>query len=79
MPCLSDVPYISAEFPPSSVEKHLLESIEKEGKVIGRAPVQITDIEELPGSLLVKWSEVLLFFLFLWILFICVIACPDLK
>lgn len=57
VPCLPDVPYISIELS-SELETKLAEYIDMEGRVIERAPVQITDIVEKPGALTVKWSEV---------------------
>ena len=29
-----------------------------DGRIFERAPVQITEVEERPGALLVKWEEV---------------------
>lgn len=57
IPSLPDVPYISIELS-SELEAKLSEYIDMEGRVIERAPIQITDIIEKPGALTVKWTEV---------------------
>ncbi|KAK3091864.1 hypothetical protein FSP39_023226 [Pinctada imbricata] len=56
-PSLSDVPYISADVR-EGLSERVAELITKEGRVVERAPVQISDIIERPGGLLVKWMEV---------------------
>ncbi|KAK6168986.1 hypothetical protein SNE40_020124 [Patella caerulea] len=57
IPDRSAVPCITVDLA-SSLRSVLNEAIQKEGKVIAGAPVQITDIAERPGSLLVKWNEI---------------------
>ncbi|KAJ8318373.1 hypothetical protein KUTeg_003464 [Tegillarca granosa] len=57
VPSLYDVPYISLELT-KGLDDKLSELINEEGKILERAPVQITDIEEGPGSLTIRWSEV---------------------
>ncbi|GAB1606621.1 cytokine receptor-like factor 3 isoform X1 [Argonauta hians] len=56
IPSLSEVACISVDLAGSNKEK-LLEYAIKETKVISKAPVQIADVVERPGALLVKWSE----------------------
>ena len=51
------MPYISIEVS-SELETHLAEFIDLEGIIIERPPIQITDIIERPGGLIVKWAEV---------------------
>ncbi|XP_029635398.1 cytokine receptor-like factor 3 isoform X1 [Octopus sinensis] len=56
IPSLSEVACISVDTAGSNKDK-LLEYASKEMKVISKAPVQIADVVERPGALLVKWSE----------------------
>ena len=39
------------------LRQQLEDAISLEGKVLAQAPVQITDVIEKPGSLLVQWAE----------------------
>ncbi|XP_069123327.1 cytokine receptor-like factor 3 [Argopecten irradians] len=57
VPHLSDVPCISVEID-SGFQNRLSELIAKEGKVLERSPIQITDMIECPGGIVVKWVEV---------------------
>lgn len=57
VPSLPDVPYISIEVS-SELDKKLADIIDQDGKILARAPIQITDIIERPGGLTVKWTEV---------------------
>lgn len=56
VPSLSEVAYLSVDFD-AGLSERLHELIGEEGRVYDHAPVQITDIEERPGALLVKWEE----------------------
>ena len=58
MPSLSEVPYITTDFS-EDLYNEIQSLIAGHGKIFERAPVQITEIEERPGALLVKWEEVL--------------------
>ena len=58
MPSLSEVPYITADFS-EDLYSEVQSLIASHGKIFERAPVQISEIEERPGALLVKWEEVL--------------------
>ena len=57
VPTLSDVACIFVDLPDNGAQ-HLTGEICDYGRVIARAPVQIMDISERPGALLVKWCEV---------------------
>ncbi|XP_041363481.1 cytokine receptor-like factor 3 [Gigantopelta aegis] len=56
IPCRSAVPNITVQLSGKLVNQ-VSELVQNEGRVVGRAPVAITDIEERPGSLLVRWNE----------------------
>ncbi|CAH1794161.1 unnamed protein product [Owenia fusiformis] len=56
VPLLSDVACISVDLPGSLIGQ-MTEAIDECGRVFAKGPVQITDILERPGALLVKWSE----------------------
>ncbi|XP_048758482.2 cytokine receptor-like factor 3 isoform X3 [Ostrea edulis] len=58
IPCLADVPYLSVDNFHCDLERKLNQLFENEGRVLERAPAQISDIEERPGSLLITWAEV---------------------
>ena len=51
---------ISLELPrdEENAEIQLVEAIRDYGRVITHAPVQIAEIQERPGAMLVKWMEV---------------------
>ena len=57
---LADVACISIELPrdEENAETQLVEAIKEYGRVITHAPVQITEMQERPGGMLVKWMEV---------------------
>ncbi|XP_045214073.2 cytokine receptor-like factor 3 [Mercenaria mercenaria] len=57
VPCLSEVAFISVDFN-DGLSERFHDLIEEEGRIYDRAPVQIIDVEERPGALLVKWEEV---------------------
>lgn len=58
VPSLGDVAFLCVDFHAGLTER-LQELIRMEGKIYDRAPVQITEVEERPGAILVKWEEVL--------------------
>ena len=58
IPCLADVPYLSVDNFHPDLESKLHELLENEGRVLERAPAQISEIQERPGSLLITWAEV---------------------
>ncbi|XP_022315438.2 cytokine receptor-like factor 3 [Crassostrea virginica] len=58
IPCLADVPYLSVDNFHPDLESKLHELFENEGRVLERAPAQISEIQERPGSLLITWAEV---------------------
>lgn len=59
VPALCAVPSVSVDFPsdPSMIEE-LQDLIDQAGRVSRMGPVQITNIVEQPGALLVSWEEV---------------------
>ncbi|XP_046361558.2 cytokine receptor-like factor 3 [Haliotis rufescens] len=57
IPCRSAVPDITVELRGPLKEK-ICNMVRREGKVAASAPVQITDLIERPGGLIVHWSEV---------------------
>lgn len=58
IPCLADVPYLSVDNFHPDLEKKLHKLFQNEGRVLERAPAQVLEIEERPGSLLITWAEV---------------------
>ena len=42
----------------SDIECQLVEAIEDYGHVLGRAPVQIVELQQRAGAVLIKWAEV---------------------
>ena len=57
VPPLWEVACIFADLP-AGVDKALCDGIRDYGRVMSRAPVQITEINERPGGLSIKWHEV---------------------
>lgn len=59
VPALCAVPSVSVDFPsdPSMIEE-MQDLIDQAGRVSRMGPVQITNIVEQPGALLVSWEEV---------------------
>lgn len=57
VPSLSEVPCITAIFT-DDLYKEICSLASSDGKIFERAPVQIMEVEERPGALLVKWEEV---------------------
>ncbi len=57
VPPLSDVPCIFVDLPDAAMQ-HIESELSEYGRVLARAPVQITEIADRPGGLLVKWAEV---------------------
>lgn len=59
VPALCAVPSVSVEFPRDpSLEEEVRELVGRAGRVSRMGPVQITNIVEQPGALLVSWEEV---------------------
>ncbi|XP_061180926.1 cytokine receptor-like factor 3 [Saccostrea echinata] len=58
IPSLADVSYLSVDSFHPDLENKLHQLFENEGRVLERAPAQISEIEERPGSLLITWTEV---------------------
>ncbi|XP_060581316.1 cytokine receptor-like factor 3 isoform X2 [Ruditapes philippinarum] len=56
VPSLSEVAFISVNFV-EGVANRFQDLIADEGRVSDRAPVNITEVEERPGALLVTWEE----------------------
>lgn len=57
VPSLSEVAYVGVDFSDSLADQ-LHDLVLGEGRIYDRAPVQITETEERPGGILVKWEEV---------------------
>ena len=57
VPPLSEVPCIFVDLPDAAL-LHLQEEVNDYGRVLARAPVQISEASERPGGLLIKWAEV---------------------
>ncbi|KAK3575847.1 hypothetical protein CHS0354_008029 [Potamilus streckersoni] len=57
IPCLCDVAQLTVKVS-NGLPDQLCLLLQKEGRVIERAPVQISDVEPMPGSLLIRWAEV---------------------
>ena len=51
------MPYITTDFS-EDVYREIHSLVASDGRIFERAPVQITEVEERPGALLVKWEEV---------------------
>jgi len=60
IPALEEVPHISFQSKASFLHSQLEESIMNLGSVSQMGPVQITQMEEKPGALLISWEEVLI-------------------
>lgn len=45
------------DIPPTGADQ-LVSLLQDYGRVISKAPVQITEISERPGALFIKWTEV---------------------
>ncbi|KAG0720756.1 Cytokine receptor-like factor 3 [Chionoecetes opilio] len=59
VPALCAVPSVSVDFPSDpSLEEEVRELVARAGRVSRMGPVQITNIVEQPGALLVSWEEV---------------------
>ncbi|GFO09750.1 cytokine receptor-like factor 3 [Plakobranchus ocellatus] len=56
IPDSAEVACVNVSLSPD-LRRQLEEAIALEGKVLAHAPVQITDVIEKPGSLLVQWAE----------------------
>lgn len=58
VPSLEEVPDISFQCPVESVRVKLQQTLSGVGKVSRMGPVQVTEVDEKPGALLVRWEEV---------------------
>ena len=54
---LSEVVCLHVDMPTTGGEQ-LVTLLQDYGRVISKAPVQITEISERPGALFIRWSEV---------------------
>ena len=54
---LSEVVCLHVDMPPTGGDQ-LVALLQDYGRVISKAPVQITEISERPGALFIRWSEV---------------------
>ncbi len=57
VPPLPEVSCVFVDLPDAALQ-HLQEELNDYGRVLARAPVQITEVSERPGGLLIKWAEV---------------------
>lgn len=58
VPQLEEVPYVSFQCNFTSLEEQIGKSVQSLGKVSRMGPVQITQMDEKPGALLLHWEEV---------------------
>ena len=60
VPSLWDTACVCVDLPRDDkhIRHQLVEAVRDYGRVLSRAPVQITDISERPAALLVHWAEV---------------------
>ncbi len=61
VPRLSEVACIQVDLPhdeASEIEQDLVQAIQQYGHILERAPLQISEIEERPGGVLLRWAEV---------------------
>jgi hypothetical protein len=58
VPNLEEVPDISFQCPVESVRSELEQTLSHLGQVSKMGPVQVTEVDEKPGALLVRWEEV---------------------
>jgi hypothetical protein len=58
VPNLEEVPDVSFQCPVESVRAELERTLAGLGRVSRMGPVQVTEVEEKPGALLVRWEEV---------------------
>jgi hypothetical protein len=58
VPNLEEVPDVSFQCPVESIRAELERTLARVGRVSRMGPVQVTEVEEKPGALLVRWEEV---------------------
>lgn len=58
VPTLEEVPDISFQCAMESVSVKVEQTLSGVGAVSRMGPVQVTDVDEKPGALLVRWEEV---------------------
>lgn len=58
VPQLEEVPYVSFQCNFASLEEQIGKSVQSLGRVSRMGPVQITQMDEKPGALLLHWEEV---------------------
>jgi len=58
VPNLEEVPDVSFQCPVESIRAELERTLAGVGRVSRMGPVQVTEVEEKPGALLVRWEEV---------------------
>ncbi|XP_011299889.1 cytokine receptor-like factor 3 [Fopius arisanus] len=56
VPSLEELPFLNFKFPSKPQVKELLNNVHSMGTILRLGPVQITEIEEKPGSVFVKWG-----------------------
>ena len=59
LPNLSEVACIHVDLPESPDMMKAKKALKNHGKVLSKAPVQIASIQQRPGALNVKWTEVI--------------------
>lgn len=58
VPSLEEVPDVSFQCPMESVSLKVEQTLSGVGAVSRMGPVQVTEVDEKPGALLVRWEEV---------------------
>lgn len=58
VPPLEEVPYVSFQCDISSIEEQFRTNLQSLGRISRMGPVQITEMDEKPGALLIHWEEV---------------------
>jgi len=66
VPNLEEVPDVSFQCPVESIRAELERTLTGVGRVSRMGPVQVTEVEEKPGALLVRWEEVWHVFNLFW-------------
>ena len=66
VPNLEEVPDVSFQCPVETIRAELERTLAGVGRVSRMGPVQVTEVEEKPGALLVRWEEVCCVFTLLW-------------
>lgn len=58
VPQLEEVPYVSFQWNLGTIEEQVGKSVQSLGRISRMGPVQITQMDEKPGALLVHWEEI---------------------